>query len=103
MAATQEKPKKKMPERKCVGCNERKPKNELVRVLRTPEGEIGVDRTGKKSGRGAYVCRSLACFKKARKSNRFASSLEVQIPSEVLDALEEEIRLFEASADAGQM
>ena len=94
---------KKIPQRRCLGCNESFPKKELIRVIRDPEGNVSLDFTGKKSGRGAYVCRSLACFKKARKLNRFASSLEVQIPSEVLDALEEEIRLFEASADAGQM
>ena len=94
---------KKIPQRRCLGCNESFPKKELIRVIRDPEGNVSLDFTGKKSGRGAYVCRSLACFKKARKSNRFASSLEVQMPPEVLDALEEEIRLFEASADAEQM
>jgi predicted RNA-binding protein YlxR (DUF448 family) len=94
---------KKIPQRRCLGCNESFPKKDLIRVIRDPEGNVSLDFTGKKSGRGAYVCRSLACFKKARKQNRFASSLEVQIPPEVLDALEEEIRLFEESADAGQM
>ena len=90
MAATQEKPKKKVPERKCVGCNERKPKIELVRVLRTPEGEICVDRTGKKSGRGAYLCRNAECLKKARKNHRIDRSLQIQIPDEIYDRLEKE-------------
>ncbi|MBE6658562.1 MAG: YlxR family protein [Ruminococcaceae bacterium] len=91
MAATQEKPKKKMPERKCVGCNERKPKNELVRVLRTPEGEIQIDRTGKKSGRGAYLCRSTACFAKAVKARRLQTALECEIPDNVIGAIEKEL------------
>ncbi len=91
MAATLQKPKKKMPERKCVGCNERRPKNELVRVLRTPEGEIGVDRTGKKSGRGAYLCRSTACFAKAIKARRLQSALECEIPDNIIAAIEKEL------------
>ena len=91
MAATQQKPKKKMPERKCVGCNERRPKNELVRVLRTPEGEIGVDRTGKKSGRGAYLCRSTACFAKAIKARRLQTALECEIPDNIIAAIEKEL------------
>ena len=91
MAATQQKPQKKMPERKCVGCNERRPKNELVRVLRTPEGEIGVDRTGKKSGRGAYLCRSTACFAKAIKARRLQTALECEIPDNIIAAIEKEL------------
>lgn len=86
---------KKIPLRRCLGCGESFPKKELIRVIRAPDGTVSLDFTGKKSGRGAYVCRSLACFKRARKANRFAASLEVAIPPEVLDALEEEIRLDE--------
>ena len=82
---------KKIPQRRCVGCGESFAKKDLIRVIRDPDGAVSLDFTGKKSGRGAYVCHSLACFKKARKSNRFAASLEVEIPAEVLDALEEEI------------
>ena len=59
---------KKIPTRQCLGCNEHKPKKELLRVLRTPEGEIVLDFTGKKSGRGAYICYDVKCLKKARKS-----------------------------------
>ena len=93
---------KKIPLRKCTGCGEMKPKRELIRVVRAPDqkdengnvvasGGVSLDLTGKKSGRGAYVCHSAACFKKARKANRFAAALEVEIPADVLDALEEEI------------
>ncbi len=82
---------KKLPERRCVGCGETKLKKELIRVVKTPEGEITLDKTGKKSGRGAYICPSLACLKKARKSKRVDSSLGVAIPDGIYDRLEEEI------------
>ena len=82
---------KKIPVRRCVGCGEHLPKAELVRVLRTPEGEVVLDLTGKKSGRGAYICKKAACFKKARKSRRFETSLECTIPEAVYDRMEEEI------------
>ena len=78
---------KKIPERKCLGCAERRPKNELIRVVRTPKGEILIDRTGKRSGRGAYLCPELACFNKARKAKRFESALEVEIPAEIYEKL----------------
>ena len=82
---------KKVPVRRCVGCGEHLPKAELVRVLRTPEGEVTLDLTGKKSGRGAYICKKASCLKKARKSRRIETSLECSIPSEVYDRMEEEI------------
>ena len=82
---------KKIPVRRCVGCGEHFPKAELVRVLRTPEGEVTLDLTGKKSGRGAYICKKSACLKKARKSKRIESSLECSIPDSVYDIMEEEI------------
>ena len=82
---------KKLPIRRCTGCGEHFPKNTLVRVLRTPEGEIVLDTTGKKSGRGAYICKSASCFKKARKAKRLESSLDCKIPDEVYDRLEEEL------------
>ena len=90
---------RKIPERRCSGCGDSFPKKELLRVVREPDGTVSLDFTGKKSGRGAYVCKKLACFKKARKANRFAFSLEIQIPEELLNALEEEIRLAESEAD----
>ena len=66
----QQKPQKKVPVRRCVGCNAQKPKKELVRIVRSPEGEVGVDLTGKRSGRGAYLCPSASCLAKARKAKR---------------------------------
>ncbi|MGM9625324.1 MAG: RNase P modulator RnpM [Eubacteriales bacterium] len=93
MAGTpKEKPKKKQPERKCVGCGERKTKNELVRVLRTPEGEICIDRTGKKSGRGAYLCHDPACFAKALKASRLQAALSCEIPENMITAIEKELK-----------
>ena len=83
--------KKKTPERRCVGCGESKDKRELIRVVRTPEGEVCLDATGKKSGRGAYICKNSSCLKKARKARRLESSLECNIPDEVYDKLEEEL------------
>ena len=82
---------KKIPMRQCLGCNEHKPKGELMRVVRTVEGDTVLDFTGKKSGRGAYVCHSLACLRKARKSRRLERSLECTISDEVYDRMEEEI------------
>ena len=83
--------KKKIPVRRCVGCGEHFPKAELVRVLRTPEGEVVLDLIGKKSGRGAYICKKAQCLKKARKSRRIEASLECSIPDAVYDIMEEEI------------
>ncbi len=82
---------RKLPTRRCTGCGEHFPKNELIRVLRTPEGEITVDFSGKKSGRGAYICKSIQCFKKARRQKRLEASLECAIPEAVYDKLEEEL------------
>lgn len=83
--------KKKIPERRCVGCGETKEKKSLIRVLRTPEGEVVLDVTGKKSGRGAYICHSLSCFKKARKSKRFETNLSIEIPEDIYEKLEKEL------------
>ncbi|MBQ3101303.1 MAG: YlxR family protein [Clostridia bacterium] len=82
---------KKKPERRCVGCSETKLKTELVRVVRSPEGEVSLDLTGKKSGRGAYICRNVACLKKARKARRISNALSCDIPEEVYDRLEAEL------------
>ena len=86
-----EKKMKKIPMRQCMGCNEHKPKIELLRVVRSPEGEISLDFIGKKSGRGAYICRSLKCLQKARKSQRIDKNLECTIPDEVYDRMEREL------------
>ena len=82
---------KKIPLRKCTGCNEMKPKKELIRVLRTTEAEIVLDKTGKKNGRGAYLCNSLECFKQARKTKGLERSLQVKIPDEIYETLEKEL------------
>jgi predicted RNA-binding protein YlxR (DUF448 family) len=83
---------KKIPMRKCLGCNEMKPKRELVRVVKSPEGEVSIDLIGKKSGRGAYICPDKKCFDKARKGKRFEKALETQIPEEVYEAMAGELK-----------
>ena len=82
---------RKIPMRQCLGCNEHRPKKELIRIVRSPEGEISLDLTGKKSGRGAYICRDMACLKKVRKSGRVARALECEIGTEVYDRMEAEL------------
>ncbi len=82
---------KKIPLRMCTGCGEMKPKKELVRVVRSSNGEISLDLTGRKSGRGAYVCQNLECLKKARKTRRIERSLDCKIPDELYDAMEKEM------------
>ncbi|MBQ2863375.1 MAG: YlxR family protein [Clostridia bacterium] len=90
MSSACEKVKKK-PERRCAGCSEHREKNELIRVVRSPDGQVSLDFTGKASGRGVYICRDAACLKKARKARRFESSLKVEIPTEVYERLEREL------------
>ena len=80
---------KKIPMRQCVGCREKRPKRELVRVVKSPEGEITLDFKGKAPGRGAYVCPNVDCLKKARKAKAFERGFDCQIPQEVYDALTE--------------
>ena len=82
---------KKIPMRMCLGCNEMKPKKELIRVVKSPEGEISLDFTGKKSGRGAYICRSVECFNKARKGRRLEKAFSCKIDAGVYDAMAEEL------------
>jgi len=82
---------KKIPQRMCLGCREHKPKKELVRVVRSPEGEISVDLTGRKNGRGAYVCKSVECLKKARKIRSISKALDCEISDEVFEQLLVEI------------
>ena len=83
--------KRKLPIRMCLGCRESKPKRELIRVVRTPQGVIELDFTGKKAGRGAYICPSADCLKKAIKGKGLAKSLESPIPEHIIDALKEEL------------
>lgn len=82
---------KKIPQRKCVGCGEMKPKKELIRVVRSPEGEISLDLTGKKAGRGAYVCPDKECISKAYKGHRLEKALEKQVNESVYKRLLEEL------------
>lgn len=93
---------KKIPLRKCTGCGEMKPKRELVRVVKGPDvkdesgqvvakGEVSLDLTGKKSGRGAYVCNNIACLEKAIKAKRFERAFETTIPQEIYDQMKEEM------------
>ncbi len=79
---------KKIPERKCMGCMNSFPKAELVRIVKNKEGEISLDTTGKKAGRGAYICKSAECLKKAIRAKRLEKSFECEIPDEVVRALE---------------
>ena len=83
---------KKIPLRMCVGCRESKPKRELIRVVRAPDGTLSMDPIGKKPGRGAYVCHDVECLKRARKSRALERAFETAIPAEVYDAMEAELR-----------
>lgn len=83
--------KKKTPLRMCTGCGQMKPKQELVRVVRSPGGDVSLDLTGKKPGRGAYVCKNAECLKAARKARRFEKAFSCKIPDEVYDRMEEEL------------
>ena len=86
---------KKIPLRKCTGCNEMKAKKELIRVLKTTDEEIIFDKTGKKNGRGAYLCNSLECLKQARKTRGLERSLQIKIPDEIYEILEKELSAVE--------
>ena len=87
---------KKIPMRQCTGCREMKPKRELIRVVRSPEYEISLDFKGKAQGRGAYVCHSQECLKKAIKSKALEKSLEVSIPEEIYLQLKEQMEVGDA-------
>ena len=87
---------RKIPQRQCVGCREMKDKKALLRIVKTPEGEILLDSTGKKSGRGAYVCPDPECLKKARKSRALERAFDTSVPPEVYDALEAQMEGGEA-------
>lgn len=82
---------RKAPMRRCVGCGERKEKKELIRVVRTPEGEIRLDPTGRANGRGAYLCRDPKCLARASKSHALDRSLGARVPEEILGRLGEEM------------
>ena len=82
---------KKIPQRQCMGCRERKEKREMIRVVRSPEGGVSLDFRGKAPGRGAYICPDMACLKKAIRSKALERSLEVAIPEEIYARLEKEM------------
>ena len=86
---------RKIPQRKCVGCSTSKDKKELIRVVKNSEGEISVDLTGKKNGRGAYICHDAECLRKAKKAGRLERSFECQISEEIYDRLMQEIEADE--------
>ena len=93
-------PIKRVPLRKCTGCGEKFKKLDLIRVVRTPQGGVEIDRTGKMAGRGAYICRDVECFKRSRKARRLEANLECKIPEEIYDAIEAEIARAEVSDEA---
>ena len=78
--------------RMCLGCGEMKPKRELIRVVKSKEGDISLDLTGKKSGRGAYMCKSVECFEKARKARKFERSFSCMISEDIYNSMEGELR-----------
>ena len=93
---------RKIPLRRCSGSGESKPKRELVRVVRAQDGTVSLDLTGKKPGRGAYVCPSAACLAKARKAKRIERALEVSIPEEIYNAMTAEIARAETQRAGAQ-
>ncbi len=82
---------KKQPERQCIGCGEKKDKRSLIRIIRTPEGVICLDKTGRASGRGAYLCNNKECLKKAAKKKALPRSLKTEIPEQIYDSLAEQL------------
>jgi len=82
---------KKIPIRTCIGCNEGKPKRELIRIVKSSEGDVSVDLTGKKNGRGAYVCPDISCLEKAIKTKRLSRTFEMPIENELYEKLRAEI------------
>lgn len=92
---------KKIPLRQCVGCRQRREKPQLIRVVRSPEGEVSLDAWGKKPGRGAYLCPDPACLKKAAKSRALERAFEAPVPPEVLESLAQELESQEPERGDG--
>jgi len=82
---------KKIPIRTCIGCNESKPKRELIRIVKTSDGDVSIDLTGKKNGRGAYICPSVSCLEKAIKTKRLSRAFEMPIENELYEKMRTEI------------
>jgi len=93
---SESKQNKNVASRKCIGCNEVKDKKALIRVIKTPEGNFELDKTGRKNGRGAYICNNPECLKKARKSKGLDRSFKMSVPQEVYEALEKEYLVGES-------
>jgi predicted RNA-binding protein YlxR (DUF448 family) len=93
---------RKIPQRKCVACQDMMPKRELIRIVRSPLGDIQIDLTGKKPGRGAYLCGKVGCFKLAKKSKAFERALKAPVSPEIYDRLEEEFIKVEVEFQAGK-
>lgn len=83
--------KKKIPMRKCLGCNEVKPKKELIRIVRSPDGTVSIDPKGKVSGRGCYICPTIQCFDKATKDKKIDKALETKISDDLITMLRENV------------
>ena len=84
--------KRRKPQRQCIGCRESKDKNKLIRVVKTPEGEIVIDRTGRQNGRGAYLCDNEECLLKARKSKALSRSFKMNVPEKTYETLERQLQ-----------
>ncbi|MBQ7667874.1 MAG: YlxR family protein [Clostridia bacterium] len=82
---------KKIPQRTCIGCKEVKPKKELIRIVKSADNDISIDVTGKKNGRGAYICKDIKCLDMAIKNKRLSREFEMAIPNEIYDKLREEL------------
>ena len=82
---------KQIPVRQCIGCREMKPKNQMFRIIRTPENEIRLDKTGKMNGRGAYLCPNVECYRKAIRSKAIERALKLEIPEDIYKAIGEEL------------
>ncbi len=93
---------KKIPMRMCVGCREMKEKRELIRVVRTPEGEVALDATGKRSGRGAYVCRQAECLRRSIRQKQLERQLEITLTPEITKALTDEMERLSAAGSEPQ-
>jgi len=85
---------KKVPMRQCVGCRESREKNKLIRIIKTPEGSVELDSTGKKNGRGAYICSSVECFQKAKKIKSLERALNISIQGEIYEDIERQMLQF---------
>lgn len=93
---------RKIPQRKCVACQEMRSKKELIRIVRSPQGDIHIDLTGKKPGRGAYLCGNVSCFKLAKKSKAFERALKVPVAPEIYDSLAQDFIKVEDEFQAGK-